>query len=134
MTGQCLCGSVKFTAENANINIGACHCDMCRKWVGGPYMAVECETDVVFTGTENITRFESSKWGQRGFCNQCGSTLFYFLKPKSYYMMAAGLFDDQSAFVFDHQIFIDEKPSYYCFSNETDNKTGAEMMESAQAE
>jgi hypothetical protein len=30
--------------------------------------------------------------------------------------------------VFDHQVFIDEKPSYYCFPNETENLTGAEVF------
>ena len=43
-------------------------------------------------------------------------------------MMPAGLFDDDKAFVFDHQIFIDEQPSFYCFSNKTDNMTGAEVF------
>jgi hypothetical protein len=31
-------------------------------------------------------------------------------------------------FIFDHQIFIDEKSEYYCFSNETQNMTGAEVF------
>ena len=42
--------------------------------------------------------------------------------------MPAGLFDDDKAFVFDNQVFIDEKPSYYCFANETENMTGAEVF------
>lgn len=128
MTGQCLCGAVKFTADNANVNMGTCHCDMCRKACSGPYFAVECEDSVRFENEDNIGRYDSSEWGQRGFCTTCGSTLFYFLKPKSAYMMSAGLFDNQNDFVFDHQIFIEEKPSYYCFSNETKNMTGEEVF------
>jgi hypothetical protein len=31
-------------------------------------------------------------------------------------------------FIFDHQVFIEEKPEYYCFSNETQNMTGAEVF------
>ncbi len=30
--------------------------------------------------------------------------------------------------VFDHQIFIDEKPDYYSFSNKTYNVTGEEVF------
>ncbi len=29
---------------------------------------------------------------------------------------------------FDKQIFIDEKPSFYCFANETNKMTGAEVF------
>lgn len=45
-------------------------------------------------------------------------------------MMPAGLFNNNDGLLFDHQVFIDEKPSYYCFSNETTNMTGAEVFAS----
>ena len=31
-------------------------------------------------------------------------------------------------FVFDHQVFIDEKPDYYSFANETKDMTGQELF------
>ena len=43
--------------------------------------------------------------------------------------MPAGLFEDEENLVMDHQIFIDEKPEYYKFANETKEMTGAEVME-----
>jgi len=43
-------------------------------------------------------------------------------------MMSAGLFDDQGRFIFEEQVFIDEKPSFYCFANETNDMTGAEVF------
>ena len=30
--------------------------------------------------------------------------------------------------VLEHQVFIDEKPDYYSFANETKNMTGAEIF------
>jgi len=42
--------------------------------------------------------------------------------------MPVGLFDDDAVFVFDHQVFIDEKPSFYCFANETHDMTGPEVF------
>ena len=66
--GQCLCGAVKFTAKDISNNVEACHCGMCRKWGGGPLMAVECGTEVKFEGEENITVYKN-KWGQmKLFC------------------------------------------------------------------
>ena len=55
--GNCLCGAIRITAKNINNNVGACHCGMCRKWGGGPLMAVNCGTDVSFEGEDNISVF-----------------------------------------------------------------------------
>ena len=126
---RCLCGAVHITANNVSTSIGSCHCSMCRKWSGGPIMTVDCGSDVSFTGEENITIYNSSAWAERGFCNKCGSHLFYHLKESNQYMILAGLFDENKSFIFDHQVFIDEKPDYYSFSNQTENMTGAEVFE-----
>jgi len=126
-TGSCLCGSVRITAINPGINVGACHCGMCRKWGGGPFMEVDCGTQVSFEGEDKITVYDSSKWAERGFCKECGSHLFYRLKDTMQYQIPVGLFDNQEHFVFDTQVFIDRKPSFYSFSNKTNNITEAEI-------
>lgn len=127
-TGSCLCGAVKITANRVHHSIGACHCGMCRKWTGGPLLAVDCGSDVSFAGEENITVYNSSDWAERGFCKQCGSHLFYHLKEAEQYIMPVGLFDDTDGFSMDHQIFIDFKPPYYDFANETRMMTEAEVF------
>ena len=127
-TGQCLCGAVYLSVTKMGDKIGACHCNMCRKWSGGPLLAIDCGTDVSFTGEENIGVFNSSDWADRGFCQQCGTHLFYRLKENQQYFMPAGLFDNCDTAIFDHQVFIDEKPDYYEFANETNNMTGAELF------
>ena len=126
--GHCLCGKVKVTAPTMSHKIGACHCRMCRRWTGGPLLAVDCGNNVSFEGKENIGVYHSSDWAERGFCKSCGSHLFYRLKQSNQYIMPVGIFDNGKDFIFDHQIFIDEKPEYYCFSNETHNMTGAEVF------
>ncbi|WP_339900516.1 GFA family protein [Paraglaciecola polaris] len=55
----------------------ACHCASCRKWSGGPLLAIDCGTDVSISPTDNITVYDSSQWAQRGFCRHCGTDLFY---------------------------------------------------------
>ena len=126
--GSCLCGAVHLTAEAFKGGIGACHCSMCRKWGGGPLLAVDCGTAVTIDGEENVSAYDSSDWAQRGFCSRCGTHLFYRLKENSQYVVPVGLFDDHPAVRFDSQIFIDEKPDYYEFANRTANMTGAEVF------
>jgi hypothetical protein len=126
--GSCLCGAVNISTSVSN-SVAACHCNMCRQWGGGPLLAVECGNDVSFNGKENIGIYQSSEWAERGFCNKCGSHLFYKYKQNDRYFMPVGIFDRNENFIFDSQIFIDEKPEYYCFANETKNMTGAEAFE-----
>ena len=125
--GSCLCGGVSLSTQ-INRHIGACHCSMCRKWSGSALLGVECETEVEFTGGENIAVYQSSSWAERGFCRQCGSHLFYRLKDKQHYYIPVGIFDDSEDLVFDLEVFIEEKPDYYCFANETKKLTGQELF------
>ena len=91
-------------------------------------LAVDCGRTVYFDGEENIACFASSDWAERGFCNQCGTHLFYHMKSNDQYIMPAGLFDGMASLAFDHQIFIDEKPANYDFANKTHNMTGEEVF------
>jgi hypothetical protein len=127
-SGSCLCGKVKVSAKSMSTHAGACHCGICRKWTGGPLMAVDCGTEVSFSGEEHIKVYNSSDWAERGFCSQCGSHLFYRLKEKNQHIMPVGLFENLDDIEFDHQVFIDDKPKYYDFANKTKNMTGEEVF------
>ncbi|WP_459178373.1 GFA family protein [Dulcicalothrix desertica] len=45
---SCLCGAVSVFATSMSNLVGACHCNMCRKWGGGAFLVVECGADVSF--------------------------------------------------------------------------------------
>ena len=126
--GACLCGAVKVSARPKGRDFGACHCSMCRKWTGGPLLAVECEGEVGFEGEDKVSVFASSDWAERGFCSVCGTHLFYRLKEGHLYALPLGLFDDHGNWRFEQQIFIDEKPHSYTFANPTRDMTGAEVF------
>lgn len=126
--GHCLCGKVKITAPSMSREVGVCHCGMCRRWTGGPLFAIDCGTDVTFDGKDSVGVYNSSDWAERGFCKHCGTHLFYRLKGNNQYILPVGIFDNAQGLVFDHQIFIEEKPEYYAFSNKTQNMTGAEVF------
>ncbi|GHE22006.1 GFA family protein [Halomonas urumqiensis] len=126
--GACLCGAVRIAASPKSDKFGACHCSMCRKWGGGPLFAVECEADMQLEGAENVATFGSSEWAERGFCKQCGTHLFYRLKEGGHVAIPVGLLDDHRPWRFAEQIFIDQKPSYYAFADNTRNLTGEEVF------
>ena len=112
-TGQCLCGAVTFEAKDVESDVHACHCSMCRRWNGGPALAVPVGV-VTLAGEANIRGYRSSEWAERGFCKKCGSNLFYFLMPNRY-IIEAGLFNEQD-FKLESEIFCAGKPTWYEFA------------------
>ncbi len=124
----CLCQTVSVQVSHIQPEISACHCNMCRRWGGGPLLSLSCGTEVVFSNDDAITRYASSAWAERGFCRHCGTHLFYFYKAKSAYFIPAALFGDDLPFTLTEQIFIDEKPDYYSFSQCTATMTGVEAI------
>ena len=126
--GHCLCGEVKIAAKKAGTGVGACHCRMCRRWGGGPFMEIDCGTEVEFEGDDKIAVFSSSDWAERGFCRNCGTHLFYRLRESGQHMVPVGLSDDEEGLEFDTQVFVDERPAYYVFANQTRELTGEEVF------
>ena len=127
MKGKCLCGSVSIVAADQT-DLSACHCGMCQRWGGGPLLYVHCGSDVQITGAEHITAFKSSDWAERAFCAKCGAHLYYRLTQANEYAVPAGFFQDGTEFKFKEQIFLDRKPPYYEFSNQTSKLTEAEVF------
>ncbi|MEL6232919.1 MAG: GFA family protein [Pseudomonadota bacterium] len=132
-SGKCLCGAVRYRFASAEDSIGACHCEMCRRFSGGVFMTIEAAPgSVVFEGAENITVYKSSDWAERGFCKICGAGLFYRVTVPGPYqgmtMMTAGTLDDPSDLPLATELFIDQKPEGYAFAGTQETLTEAEVM------
>ncbi|MGK6320841.1 GFA family protein [Sphingomonas sp. DT-204] len=125
--GRCLCGAVRFEAEVAEPEMGACHCGMCRRWSGGVFLAAEAEAvDVADPGA--LGCYVSSEWAERCFCKTCGSTMFWRSKDGKHIAVSIQAFENPGDFAFTSQIFIDEKPSTYSFAEPTRTLTGEEAF------
>ena len=132
--GACMCGKVTYKAT-LKTGAGACHCGMCRQWSGGPFMAAHAAGEVAFNGEQYISKYSSSQWAERGFCNQCGSNLFYYLLPRpglpnGEHILSAGTVADQSKFNFDNEVYIEHAPGWYQFADEVSRTrlTEADIM------
>ncbi len=78
LTGGCQCGAVRYQLKAEPTGVNVCHCRMCQKASGGPFMTfggVRMAEFVVTRGS--ISTFKSSDIAERGFCAQCGTPLTY---------------------------------------------------------
>ena len=127
-TGRCLCGDCKFSFESNILTVGVCHCNMCRRWSGGVIMGLHIDSPMIFENEKSLKWYKSSDWGMRGFCKNCGTNLCWSTVNKSMMVPFAGSLDDVSDLEFTSEIFIDEKPDFYAFKNNTKKQTGEEVF------
>lgn len=127
--GQCLCGGVAFDVI-AEDKLDVCHCKMCQRWTGSVFIDLGVEDrDITFTADETLTWYDSSEWAKRGFCNRCGSSLFYRMKEDgAKWAVLAGTLDLPDGMHIHEEIFIDEKPDYYDLAGDRARLTGAEIL------
>ncbi len=75
-TGGCLCGAVRFRVTAKPVAAYYCHCTMCQKNSGGPFMASATVPIEAFAFTKGEPKaYESSPGNLRLFCEACGSAL-----------------------------------------------------------
>ncbi len=132
--GTCLCGSITVSANEVDNHFGACHCDMCRIWTGGPQMAIGCGENVKIEGEEHVRYFDSSAWAERAFCKKCGTHLFYRVKKTGDHRVLLGLFGDSISPKFNIQFFTDKKPNSYSFAQETEAENDPSCRDSEHLE
>ncbi len=79
VSGSCLCGALKFSIGLPSLWCAHCHCSQCQRahgsafvtWVGVPESAFQRVDDA------SLVWFRSSVGAERGFCRDCGSSLFF---------------------------------------------------------
>jgi hypothetical protein len=113
-TGACLCGAVKFRVDGPMREIVFCHCGQCRRQTGLYYASTNvADTDLTIEGAENITWYQSSKEGRRGFCKHCGSALFWKYDGQEQISIQAGSLDTPTQLTPGYHIFCADKGDFY---------------------
>ena len=107
--GSCLCKAVSFHFELPSKWCAHCHCSMCRKAHGAGYVTwvgFKKEKFTLDQGQDQLNWFESSANASRGFCSQCGSSMFFRSERWSGELhVALGCLDDE----------IDRQPQAHAF-------------------
>lgn len=113
--GKCFCGVVCFEVVDI-YEIDVCYCNMCCNWNGGLFVGVDICGQVKFQLDEILIWYVSFDWVKCGFCNQCGSLLFYkFNEQDDFWLISVGVFELLVGFSIGKEIFVDEKLDYYNF-------------------
>jgi hypothetical protein len=114
ITGSCLCGAVRFEITGSLRDVVLCHCAMCRKTHGhiGAYTNVP-SASVNLIESRGLKYYGSSNFAKRGFCGECGASLFWQRLTGDTVSIAAGALDAPTGLVTTLQIFVDSAGDYY---------------------
>ncbi len=94
LTGSCLCGGVRYRLQGKVRPVVNCYCKQCQK-TSGHYVAATRihQDDLLLDEDKTLSWYESSPGHQRGFCNRCGSSLFWNRVSDNQISVMAGTLD-----------------------------------------
>ncbi len=126
--GSCLCGAVTFSVEAELTDPLACHCKQCRQQSGHFFAAVHAPKDAVtFACQDGLTWYRASDLAARGFCRECGSTLFWRRVGGGNAMsVSANALQDDHGLKLEQHIWVDDKPDWYEFADDAPRLTAAQ--------
>lgn len=78
MQGGCYCGAIRYEAEATAFHMTNCHCSICRRTSGAPFVAWFSLPRPGYRVTQGApARFRSTPKGMRTFCSRCGTPLTF---------------------------------------------------------
>lgn len=99
ITGGCLCGAVRFELTGTPYLTAYCHCRMCQRTSGSIVTSwADFKEDRFRCTSGEIKYYKSSRYAERGFCNDCGSTLAQRPLEGDWIAIATGSFDQPEKF------------------------------------
>lgn len=115
ITGRCACGAVRFRLAGPMRPVVACHCRTCRRQSGHVAAATQvCVSGFGITaGMDRVRWWSATPDARRGFCDTCGSLLFWEPAKGGRMSVFAGALDAPTGLRLDRHIHAQEKGDYY---------------------
>jgi len=113
-SGRCACGAVRFEVTGPTTKVTYCHCGKCRRWHGhvGAYAAVE-RAGFRLVETRGLKWYAANAKVRRGFCGECGSSLFWDPPGRETISISAGTLDPPTGLRVVSHWFVSQAGDYY---------------------
>ena len=116
LTGQCLCGSVRYEIDNLPAVTGICHCKNCQRQAGSAFSTLAGIPKSEFRFVQGAPKLyedgdtKSGNTVQRYFCERCGSPIYSGVasQPDTLFLKT-GTLDDTSGWEPRFQTWCDSK-------------------------
>ncbi len=118
-TGACACGAVRYQLTGELTKVTYCHCSKCRRWHGhvGAYTAVE-RAGFRLVESRGLKWYAANATVRRGFCGECGSSLFWDEDGDARIAICAGTIDAPTGLESKAHIYVASKGDYYALPDD----------------
>ena len=115
--GGCLCGRVRYEVRGPAREVLLCHCVECLRWHGHFAAFTSAAREDLVIEDEATLRWTGSPDGdanaRRGFCGECGSSLFWEAPGSNTVSIAAGTLDQPTGLRTAAHIYTSQRADYY---------------------
>jgi hypothetical protein len=116
-SGGCLCGAVQFQVNGPLRDVLICHCEECRRWHGHVSACTAARRKELVLleqrGLRWIDSPRSDAGARRGFCAECGSSLFWDAPDRPTVSIAAGTLDPPTGLRVRAHWYVSQAGDYY---------------------
>ncbi len=116
-SGRCLCGAVRYEVRGPLRDVLLCHCAECRRWSGHVFAATSAQRDDLVLLESDTLRWvaspESESDARRGFCADCGSSLFWDAPARNTVSIAVGSLDEPTGLTTIGHVYVSQAGDYY---------------------
>jgi hypothetical protein len=116
-TGRCLCGAVRYEVRGPLRDVLVCHCEECRRWHGHASAFTAARREDLAIDDSRAVRWidspASDAGARRGFCGECGSSLFWDAPGRATISIAAGTLEGDAGLRVSGHIYVSEQGGYY---------------------
>ena len=114
ISGSFECRNIEFEIQGQIPNVVACHSTQCRKTSGHVWAAVSVgDEQLIFLLKDGLKWYRSSAKAERGFCENCGASLFWKEDDSYVTEVAAGALDAPTGLKTEKHIYVANKWDYY---------------------
>jgi hypothetical protein len=118
ITGGCLCGACRYEAVGEPVDIRVCHCHACQKATGAPLYARVRMPGAAVTISGPVGWYPSSAVVLRGFCPNCGTSLFSKRADGSTISLLMGSLDAPDRFAPTEHIWVSSKQAWLTLADD----------------
>ena len=113
-TGGCHCEGVRYRLVGEIRDIINCFCTQCQKTTGHHFAATQANLDQFeLLSDKTLSWYDASSTARRGFCNKCGSSLFWQKHGTDTISITAGTLDQPTGLKTVQNIFVDSMSDYH---------------------
>jgi hypothetical protein len=120
LTGQCLCGAVRYAVADQFLYAANCHCSNCRRTTGSafkPFAGIERQKLRITGGADALMLF-GDQGGNDQHCKRCGSLLFSVVHDGAFVHVAMGTLADDPIIRPTCHIFVGFKAPWFTITHD----------------